>query len=62
MPGGMMSETLVALRSLAPVIYGGTALVVLILVFQSFGIDIVNHVRAFGLKFAYRSKVSGTGA
>jgi hypothetical protein len=57
-----MSETLVALRSLAPVIYGSTALVVLVLVFQSFGIDIVKHVSAFALKFAYRNKVSRTGA
>ena len=57
-----MSETVIALRSLAPVIYGTTALVVLILVFQSFGIDVVEHARAFGLKFAYRRWVSRTGA
>jgi hypothetical protein len=58
----MMSESLTALRSLAPVIYGSTALVVLVLVFQSFGIDIVKHVNAFGLKLSTRSRVSRTGA
>jgi hypothetical protein len=58
----MMSETLIALRSLSPVIYGATALVVLILVFQSFGVDVVKRTRAFGLKFAYRSRESHTGA
>jgi hypothetical protein len=57
-----MSETVIALRSLAPVIYGSTAFVVLVFVFQSFGIDIVKHVSAFALKLTYRSKVSGTGA
>ena len=62
MPGGMMSETVIALRSLAPIIYGSTALVVLILVFQSFGIDIVKNMHAFGLKLTYRSKVSRSGA
>ena len=57
-----MSETLIALRSLAPLIYGSTALVVLLLIFQSFGIDIVKHVTAIALKITYRSKVSRTGA
>ena len=57
-----MSETLFALRSLAPVIYGSTALVVLVLIFQSFGVDMVKHINAFGLKLTYRSKVSRTGA
>ena len=54
-----MSEPLIALRSLAPAIYGSTSLVVLVLVFQSFAIDIVKHVNAFGLKL---SKASRTGA
>lgn len=58
----MMSETIVALRSLAPIIYGSTALVVLVLVFQSFGIDIVKHINEIGQKLALRSKVSRTGA
>ncbi len=62
MPGGMMTETIVAMRSLAPVIYGSTSLVVLVLVFQSFGIDVVKHVNAYCLKLTYRSKVSRTGA
>jgi hypothetical protein len=57
--GGMMSGALIALRSLAPVIYGSTALVVLVMVFQSFAIDIVKHVNAFGLKL---SKENRTGA
>ena len=57
-----MSETIVALRSLAPIIYGSTALVVLVLVFQSFGIDIVKHINEIGQKLALRSKVSRTGA
>jgi hypothetical protein len=57
-----MSEPLIALRSLAPAIYGSTSLVVLVLVFQSFAIDIVKLVTAFSLKFKYRSKVTRTGA
>jgi len=57
-----MSETLIALRSLAPIIYGSTALVVLVLVFQSFGIDIMKQVNAFCLKLTYRSRMSRTGA
>jgi len=57
-----MSETLIAMRSLAPVIYGSTSLVVLVLVFQSFGIDVIKHVNAYCLKLTYRSKVSRTGA
>ena len=57
-----MSETLIVLRSLAPFIYGTTALVVLVLVFQLFGIDIVKRVNALGIKLVYRDKVSRTGA
>jgi hypothetical protein len=57
-----MSEALIALRSLAPAIYGSTSLVVLVLVFQSCAIDIVKHVNAFGLKSTCRSKVPRTGA
>ena len=57
-----MSEPLIALRSLAPAIYGSTSLVVLVLVFQSFAIDIVKRVNAFSLKFTWRSKVNRTGA
>jgi hypothetical protein len=55
----MMSGALIALRSLAPVIYGCGALVVLVMVFQSFAIDIVKHVNAFSLKL---SKVNRPGA
>jgi hypothetical protein len=54
-----MSGVLIALRSLAPVIYGCGALVVLVMVFQSFAIDIVKHVNAFSLKL---SKVHRPGA
>ena len=57
--GGMMSGALIALRSLAPVIYGSTALLVLVMVFQSFAIDIVKRVHAFVLKL---SKENRTGA
>lgn len=57
-----MSETIVALRSLAPVIYGSTTLVVLVLVFQSFGIDIVKRINELTQKLAMRDKVSSTGA
>ena len=57
-----MSETLTVLRSLAPFIYGSTALVVLVLVFQLFGIDIVKRANAPGIKLVYRDKVSRTGA
>ena len=61
-PGGRMSEPLIALRALAPAIYGSTSLVVLVLVFQSFAIDIVKRVNAYSLKFIDRSKVTRTGA
>lgn len=54
-----MSGELIALRSLSPLIYGSTALVFLVMVFQVFAIDIVKHVNAFGLKL---SKASRTGA
>ena len=57
-----MSEPLIALRSLAPAIYGSASLVVLVLVLQSFAVDIVKLVNAFSLKFKYRSKVTRTGA
>lgn len=57
-----MSHTLIALRSLGPVIYGSTAAVVLILAFQSFGIDVVKLFDAIGQKLALRSRVSRTGA
>ena len=58
----MMSHTLIALRSLGPVIYGSTGIVVLILGFQSFGIDIVKRVDALGQRLALRNRVSRTGA
>jgi hypothetical protein len=61
MPGDSMSETVVVLRSMAPVIYGFTGLVVLILLFQTFGMDIIKHINAFGLKLAYRGRMSRTG-
>jgi hypothetical protein len=47
---------------MAPVIYGFTSLVVLVLVFQSFAIDIVKQANAFGPRLTYRSKVGRTGA
>jgi len=57
-----MSHTLMALRSLGPVIYGSTGIVVLILLFQSFGIDFMKWVDALGQKLALRRRVSRTGA
>ncbi|HUI09104.1 MAG TPA: hypothetical protein VL221_02190 [Bacteroidota bacterium] len=57
-----MSHTLMALRSLGPVIYGSTALVVLLLVFQTFGIDIVKQVDAIGQRLTLKNRVSRTGA
>ena len=57
--GGVMSGAIIAMRLLAPVIYGSAALVVLIMGLQFFAIDVVKHVNALGLKF---SKASRTGA
>ena len=54
-----MPEALIALRSMAPVIYGSTALVALVMVLQSLAIDIVKQLNAFGLKL---SRSSRTGA
>ena len=51
-----MSGELNALRSLAPLIYGSTALVVLVIVSRSFAVDIVKHVSAFGLKLSRTSR------
>ena len=58
----MMSHTLMALRSLGPVIYGTTGIVVLILLFQSFGIDIVKRFDALCQRLTLRNRVSRTGA
>ena len=54
-----MPGAIIAMRLLAPVIYGSTALVVLVMGLQFFAIDIVKHVNAFGLKL---SKANRTGA
>ena len=53
-----MSGVLIALRSMATVIYGSAAVVFLVMASQFFAVDIVKHVSAFGLKL---SKVSRTG-
>jgi hypothetical protein len=54
-----MSGAIIAMRLLAPVIYGSAALVVLVMGLQFFAIDVVKHVNALSLKF---SKASRTGA
>jgi hypothetical protein len=58
----MMSATILALRSLAPVIYGSTAVMVCILAVQMFGFDIIARVQEIGQKLMYRSRMSRTGA
>jgi len=58
----MISETILALRSLAPLIYSATVLVVLFLLMQSFGFDLSKHIQSTVQRFMIRSKVSRTGA
>ena len=57
-----MSESHLALSSLAPIVYTGTALVAFILVCQVFGLDLAQHMNTVAQKIAVRGKVSRTGA
>ena len=53
-----MSGAIIAMRLLAPVIYGSAALVVLVMGLQFFAIDVVKHVNAFGLKLSKANRPS----
>lgn len=58
----MISETILSLPSLAPLIYASTVAVVLLFVIQSFGFDVSKYFQALFQRLMIRSKVSRTGA